>query len=119
MLIPVQPTKYSLDGLADLVKLVMVAQKSYNKKLDFEGIVYTLDTPTQVETRNIKQDVEDAYGANIRIHDVSIPRLKDISSSPSYGVSVFDLAPSSNGALAYGKVANAYREFAKEVLENA
>ncbi len=112
VLIPVQPTKYSLDGLADLVKLVMVAQKSYNKKLDFEGIVYTLDTPTQVETRNIKQDVEDAYGANIRIHDVSIPRLKDISSSPSYGVSVFDLAPSSNGALAYAKLA-------KEVLENA
>ncbi len=112
VLIPVQPTKYSLDGLADLIKLVMMAQNSFNEDLEFEGIVYTLDTPTQVETRNIKSDVEDAYGSNIRIHDVTLPRLKDISNSPSYGVSVFDMAPNSNGALAYAKLA-------KEVLENA
>lgn len=111
VLIPVQPTKYSLDGLADLVKLVMVAQNSYNKDLDFEGIVYTLDTATQVETRNIKQDVENAYGSNIRVHETTIPRLKDIANAPSYAVSVFDLAPTSNGALAYTKLA-------KEVLEN-
>ena len=111
VLIPVQPTKYSLDGLADLVKLVIGAQSTYNKNLVFEGIVYTLDTPNQVETRNIKADVEDAYGANIRIHETSIPRLKDISSSPSYGVSVFDIDPDSKGASAYAKLA-------REVLEN-
>lgn len=112
VLIPVQPTKYSLDGLADLVKLVMVAQKSYNKDLDFEGIVYTLDTATQIETRNIKSDVEDAFGASIKILDASIPRLNAIASSPSYGVSVFDYEPNSNGAFAYAKLA-------REVLENA
>ncbi len=111
VLIPVQPTKYSLDGLADLVKLVIGAQSTYNKDLVFEGIVYTLDTPNQVETRNIKADVEDAYGANIKIHETSIPRLKDISSSPSYGVSVFDIDPDSKGASAYAKLA-------REVLEN-
>lgn len=112
VLIPMQPAKYSLDGLADLIKLVMMAQNSFNTELEFEGIVYTLDTPNQVEARNIKQDVENAYGANVRIHETFIPRLKDISSSPSYGVSVFDFAPSSKGAMAYANLA-------KEVLANA
>lgn len=104
IIIPVQPTKYGTDGLADLTKLVLNAQKTYNPGLKFGGIVYTIDTATQIETRNIKDDVEQKYGNDIHIFEHSIPRLADIANAPSYGVSIFDLAPSSKAAWAYTKL---------------
>ena len=51
VLIPVQPTKYSLDGLADLVKLVIGAQSTYNKNLVLKEL-FTLSIP-QTRLRHV------------------------------------------------------------------
>ena len=111
VLITVQATKYGVDGLADLVRLILMAQDTYNTALGISGIVFTIDTGREVETRIVKADVERNFGEYIPILDTTIPRLKDISVAPSYGVSVLELAPKSDGAWAYEKLA-------REVVNN-
>lgn len=111
VLIPVQPAKYAIDGLGELVKLILGAQKSYNPSLQFEGMVYTIDTPTFNETKENKSRVDSGYGDKVRIFNTTIPRLTELSEAPSYGISIFDHAPSGNGAWAYTKLA-------REVMKN-
>ena len=56
--------------------------------------------------------LDDAYGDSIHIYDSKIPFSVRAAEATAEGVSIYKHDPC-------GKVANAYREFTKEVLANA
>lgn len=111
VLIPVQPKFYSADGISELLKVYAAVKKNFNPGIEIEGILYTIDEARLNATKRMKEAVEQAYGNNIKIFDITIPRAAAIEDSAQAGVSVMKYRFSSNGA-------DAYRTLAMEVMSN-
>ena len=111
ILVPVQGEYYALEGLSDLMNTVRLVRRSLNPKLELDGIVITM-----VDKRtNLSMDVCAAlrrdYGNRIHIYKSEIPISTKTAESPASGYS--QLHYDTNGA-----ASNAYRQLAKEVLNN-
>ena len=111
VLIPVQPKYYSADGISELLKVYAAVKRNFNPGIEIEGILYTIDEPRLNATKRMKEAVQQAYGSNIRIFDITIPRAAVIEDSAQAGISVMKYRSSSGGA-------NAYRMLAAEVIAN-
>lgn len=111
VLIPVQPKYFSADGISELLKVFGAVKKNFNPEIEIEGILYTIDEARKNATKRIKEAVEQAYGNNIKIFDVTIPATTIIENSVQAGISVMKYRSSSKGA-------EAYRNLAVEVLAN-
>ena len=111
VLIPVQPKYYSADGISELLKVYAAVKRNFNPNIEIEGILYTIDEPRLNATKRMKEAVEQAYGNNIRIFDITIPRTAAIEDSAQAGISVMRFRRSSSGA-------EAYRNLAAEVIAN-
>lgn len=111
VLIPVQPKYFSADGIAELLKVYAAVKKNFNPGIEIEGILYTIDEARLNATKRMKEAVEQAYGSNIKIFDIAIPRAAAIEDSVEIGVSVMKYRRSSNAA-------EAYRNLAVEVMAN-
>lgn len=111
ILIPVQPKYYSADGISELLKVYAAVKKNFNPNIEIEGILYTIDEARLNSTKRMKEAVEEAYGSNIKMFDITIPRAAVIEDSAQAGVSVIKYRSSSNGA-------DAYRVLALEVAAN-
>lgn len=108
LIVPLQTEYYALEGMASMMDTIERVQGSLNPTLSLLGIVLTMfDGRTK-----LSQEVED----NVRHHFASkvfqsvIPRNVRLAEAPSYGQPIFDYAPTSQGALAY-------RRLAEEVLQ--
>ena len=108
LIIPLQTEYYALEGIAGMIDTVVRVQGGMNPHLSILGILLTMfDSRTR-----LSQQVED----NVRHHlggvvfQTVIPRNVRLAEAPSYGQSIFEYAPSSQGAIAY-------RELAEEVIE--
>lgn len=112
VLIPVQPQFYAADGLTELLKVVNSTKKRYNPQIQIEGILYTIDNANFNNAKSNKKAIDEAYGANVRIFDISIPRLEPIAETASMGYSTFEYKKA-------GKGAECYLQVAKEVLNHA
>ena len=111
ILIPVQPKYYSADGISELLKVYAAVKKNFNPGIEIEGILYTIDEARLNATKRMKNAVEQAYGRNIKIFDITIPRASVIEDSAQVGVSVMKYSSSSKGA-------EAYKTLAMEVMRN-
>ena len=105
VLIPVQPQYYAADGLTELMRVIQSMKKRYNPSLEIEGILFTLDNARYSNARRIKEKITLLYGSHVKIFDVSIPRLEQLSEISSEGVSIFSYDPRGNGAMSYKKLA--------------
>ncbi len=110
LIIPLQTEYYALEGIASMMDTVDRVKASLNPDLEILGILLTMfDSRTK-----LSQEVED----NVRKHFKElvfwsvIPRNVRLAEAPSYAQSIFDYAPTSQGALAY-------RRLAEEVLQRA
>ena len=108
LIVPLQSEYYALEGIASMMDTVERVRGSMNPDLRILGIVLTMyDSRTR-----LSQEVED----NVRKHfgnlvsRTVIPRTVRLAEAPSYGQSVLEYAPTSQGALAY-------RELAEEVIQ--
>lgn len=108
LIVPLQTEYYALEGMASMMDTIERVQSGLNPTLDMLGIVLTMfDGRTK-----LSQEVED----NVRHHFASkvfwsvIPRNVRLAEAPSYGQPIFTYAPTSQGALAY-------RRLAEEVLQ--
>lgn len=108
LIIPLQTEYYALEGIAGMMETVERMRASLNPKLHILGILLTM---FDARTR-LSQEVED----NVRKHfgtlvfESVIPRNVRLAEAPSYGQPIYAYAPSSQGALAY-------RRLAEEVIE--
>ena len=107
VIVPIQCEYYALEGLSQLIHTINLVKARLNRKLDIEGIVFTMfDARTNLSAQvveNVKEHVEQ------HIYETVIPRNIRLAEAPSYGEPITLYDRRSSGAAAY-------RELAKEVI---
>jgi len=108
VIIPVQCEFFALEGIMQLLKTIMLAQKSLNPSLQIEGVLLTmLDNRTNLGLE-VVEEVKGYFKE--RVYDTIIPRLVKLSEAPSHGKPIIAYDPRSRGT-------EAYINLAKEVIE--
>ena len=109
VIIPVQSQYLSAKGMGNLINIVSKVKKHLNQDLKVGGILLTLvDNRTKLPS-TIKQEIQEQYGNIVKLYDTQIPCAIKTAESTSKGKSIFAYDKNS-------KVAQAYTNFAKEVL---
>lgn len=116
--LPLQPHFLALHGLSKLLKTIAVVAKRLNPTLHLSGVVlcmYESGTRLAAEvTRDVDEFLElqssaDGVWAGAKFFQTRIRRNIRLAEAPSFGQSIFQYAPTSNGA-------EDYRRLAGEVL---
>jgi chromosome partitioning protein len=114
VVIPLQAHFFALQGLGKLLNTITLVRQRINTALRVGGVVLCMH---EASTRLATEVVDDLRGflsdardkpvawAGARIYPVPIRRNIKLAESPSYGQTVFDYAPRSNGAYDYAKLA--------------
>lgn len=104
VLIPIQCEFLSLEGLAELLETVKRVRKSYNSKLEIEGILFTMYVKRYNLTAQVAEEVKKHFGE--QVFSTVIPRNIALSEAPSFGEPVAYYAPKSKGAKAYEELSS-------------
>ncbi len=108
VIIPVQCEFFALEGITQLLKTIMLAQKSLNPTLDIEGVLLTmLDSRTNLGFE-VVDDIRKFFKE--KVYNTIIPRLVRLTEAPSHGEPIIAYDPKSRGS-------EAYINLAKEVIE--
>lgn len=107
VIIPVQCEFFALEGIMQLLNNIMMAQKSFNPKLEIEGVLLTMLSRTNLGLE-VVEDIKSYFKE--KVYDTIIPRLVKISEAPGYGKPIIAYDPQCRGT-------QAYLNLAKEVLE--
>ncbi|MCR4843118.1 MAG: AAA family ATPase [Eubacterium sp.] len=111
VIIPVEASYLSMAGLQQLLASIGSTKRKLNRKLEVEGIVINkVNTRTNHE-KDIIGKLREAYGSQIKVFDVMIPESVRAKESTAFGVSIYK----HDGK---GKVAKAFEELTREVLEH-
>ena len=111
VIIPVQSQYLSARGMGNLLNIVARVKRQLNRDLKVGGILLTLvDNRTKLPT-TIRKEIEDNFGDIVRLYDTQIPFAVKTAESTSKGKSIFAYDKNS-------KVAEAYSQFAREVLRD-
>lgn len=110
VVIPLQPHYLALQGLSKLLETVLLVGKRINAGLKVGGVVicmYEAGTKLAAEVvDDVRSFLDGAKSANMpwssaRLYKSVIRRNIKLAEAPSYGKSIFDYAPDSNGAKDY------------------
>ena len=108
VIIPVQCEFFAFEGITQLLKTIMLAQKTLNPNLDIEGVLLTmLDSRTNLGFE-VVEDIRSFFKE--KVYNTIIPRLVKLTEAPSHGEPIITYEPKSRGA-------EAYLNLAKEVIE--
>lgn len=108
VIIPVQCEFFALEGITQLLKTIMLAQKTLNPTLDIEGVLLTmLDSRTNLGFE-VVDDIRKFFKE--KVYNTIIPRLVRLTEAPSHGEPIVAYDPKSRGS-------EAYINLAKEVIE--
>ena len=111
VIIPVEASYLSMAGLQQLLASIGSTKRKLNRKLEVEGIVINkVNTRTNHE-KDIIGKLREAYGSQIKVFDVMIPESVRAKECTAFGVSIYK----HDGK---GKVAKAFEELTREVLEH-
>jgi len=114
VLIPLQAHFFALQGLSKLLDTVSLVRQRINRELRVGGIVLCMhEASTRLATEvgeDLAKFIESGRGtksawAQARIYSTPIRRNIKLAESSSFGQTVFDYAPGSNGAIDYAKLA--------------
>lgn len=116
--IPLQPHFLALHGLSKLLETIELVARRLNNKLKLGGVVMCMfDAGTRLAAE-VSEDVEEFFRranrkespwAQARTFQTRIRRNVRLAEAPSFGQSIFQYAPTSNGA-------EDYRALAEEIL---
>jgi chromosome partitioning protein len=115
VLIPLQPHFFGLQGLGKLLDTVTLVKKRIHPRLRVLGIILCMNEPstklaTEVidDLRSFLESTRDApvAWAEAKLFENSIRRNIKLAEASSYGRTVFDYAPRSNGAIDYARLAS-------------
>ncbi len=116
--LPLQPHFLALHGLSKLLRTVEVVSKRLNNRLRLSGVVLCMYDSTTRLAAEVSSDVEafftgqavpGAIHSGAKYFESRIRRNIRLAEAPSFGQSIFEYAPDSNGAADY-------RSLAEEVL---
>src|SRR4029453_16748035 len=117
--IPLQPHYLALQGLGKLLETVSLVGKRINPGLKVGGVVVCMYDPGTKLGGEVIDDVRSFFekdrGGNTpwstaRVFESAIRRNIKLAESPSYGQSIFEYAPDSNGAHDYEQLAREIHE---------
>lgn len=109
LLIALQCEYLAMEGLGQILKVVdKLSEAGVNDHLALGGILMTMFDQRTNLAHQVVEEVRNHFDDSV--FRTVIPRSIRLSEAPSFGQSIFDYDPNSNGA-------NAYRYFAKEVIE--
>ena len=110
VLVPIQCEFFALEGLSQLIHTINLVRERLNPTLEIEGVVFTMfDARTNLSLQvveNVKENL------NQTVYKSIIPRNVRLAEAPSHGKPITIYDTKSAGA-------EAYRELADEVIENA
>lgn len=116
--LPLQPHFLALHGLSKLLRTIEIVAKRLNKGLRLTGVVLCMYESSTRLAAEVSSDVEqfftrqhsaDSAWADVQNFQTRIRRNVRLAEAPSFGKSIFQYAPHSNGA-------DDYRNLAREVL---
>ncbi len=110
VIIPVQAHYLPLKGMTQLTKTIGKVQKQINPHLKIDGIVLTLVAENTNLAKTTEQTIRDYYGSKIKVFDSHIPMAVKCAEISVVGKSIYEYDANS-------KVAKAYENFTKEVIE--
>lgn len=110
VIIPAQPQYLSAKGFDLLLGTVAKIRRQVNPQLKVDGILFTMVDRRTNLARDIIEIVRQHYGTKIRVFNTEIPQSVRAAESVEHGKSIFSHDKN-------GKVARAYEELAREVLE--
>lgn len=110
IIIPSQPRILSTKGLDLLLRSYLKVQRSINPKLKIDGILFTMVDFRTNNDKSIVQNMRDTVGRSINVFKTVIPHSVRATESNVAGQSIFAFDKNS-------KIAQAYEELTKEVLE--
>ena len=108
IMIPIQCEYYALEGLTQLTNTVKMVKRSYNPKLEIEGVVVTMYDGRLNLTVQVLSEVKKFFSE--KLYKTVIPRNVRISEAPSHGMPI-------NYYDKYAKGSTAYYDLAKEFTE--
>ena len=109
VLAPIQCEYYALEGLSQLIAIIKKVKQNFNPGLHLEGVLLTMYDGRLNLTLQVKEEVKKYFGE--KVYKNVIARNVRLSEAPSHGMPVQLYDRYSKGALAY-------RELAREFLEN-
>ena len=112
VMIPTQPHYLSTKGLELLLRSVSKVKRQINPGLRIDGILMTMVMPRTNINKEIITAVRSAYGQRIRVFDTQIPHSIRAVEATAAGESIFAYDKG-------GKIAGAYEQLGKEVMEIA
>lgn len=116
--LPLQPHFLALHGMSKLLGTIEAVTQSLNRELRLTGVVICMNESGTKLAQEVRGDAESFFTAvddprcpwhGAKIFDSAIRRNIRLAEAPSYGESIFEYAPYSNGA-------QDYRLLAEEIL---
>lgn len=115
VVVPLQCEFYALEGLSQLVKTIGRVRKSFNPKLEIQGVVLTMFDRRNNLSSLVEQDVREHFGD--KVYKTVIPRNVRLSEAPSYGLPAIVYDMKCPGAKAYIALAKEVIKREKQILK--
>jgi len=106
IIIPIQCGYFALEGVAQLLNIIDLVQRSLNAKLAIEGVVMTMYSRSKLAD-NIVTEVKNHFGD--KLYSTIIPKNVRLDECASYGKPIIKFEPGARGA-------KAYDDLAKEII---
>jgi len=113
--LPLQPHFLALHGLSKLLRTIEVVSRRLNAGLRLSGVVLCMyDSNTRLAAE-VSTDIDEFFQAskggreffrNAQFFETRVRRNIRLAEAPSFGKSIFQYAPSSNGAIDYQSLAD-------------
>ena len=105
LLVPTDLSILALEGVADIVRCVATLRQRLARPVEICGIVATrVDRRTGASNAAIMDSMTELWGD--RLLRTQVPQSASINAAHIVGLPIFDFAPKSAGALAYGALAD-------------
>ena len=102
VLIPIQSSYFALEGTDDLLETIEKVKARPNPNLELLGVLVTLHDKRTTLAREVYEQIRNVFGP--KLFETVITKSVRLEESPAYKESIFSFAPTSSGAIEYGKL---------------
>jgi chromosome partitioning protein len=103
VIIPVQAEYYSLEGLSQLLSTIGLINNNLGHNLAVAGALLTMHNPWEQLSGEVAKNLREKFP--YYVYKTEIPRSVYLAEAPSFGKPIALYAPYSDGAVAYGRLA--------------
>ena len=108
VLIPVQPSIFSIAGMKLLLETIIKTKRSFNHDLEVNGIVYSMVQSNTSFSKEVIDAVTESYKDGIYIYETQLPRSITAERAAANLQSSTDYDPKSKLGIAYSKLADEF-----------